>query len=117
MNTKFLASARFAAAAFATFAMLGVQPATAACFEGSVGCTDDHNIPVWALQELSCDSLWTVRNMIFDENGYCFQTAKAKAVFSNQGCMYTGMAGMPLNPYETQNIQTVRSVEQQKACY
>jgi hypothetical protein len=55
--------------------------------------------------------------MIFDENGYCFQTAKAKAVFSNDGCQFTSMTAMPLNQYETANIQTIRQIEKQKACY
>jgi len=109
-------AARLGAAAFATMVMTGTQPANAACFESGVDCTDDHNIPAWVLQQLSCDALWTVRNTIFDENGYCFQTAKAQAVYSNAGCMYTSMASMPLNSYEVTNIQTVRSVEKQKGC-
>jgi hypothetical protein len=55
--------------------------------------------------------------MIFDENGYCFRTARAAAVFSNEGCQYSSMAGMPLNSYETANIATIRQVERQKGCY
>jgi hypothetical protein len=97
--------------------MFASQPAAAACFESGVDCTDDHDIPAVILDSLSCDALWTVRNMIFDENGYCFQTAKAKAVFSNDGCQFTSMTAMPLNQYEAANIQTIRQVEKQKACY
>lgn len=107
----------FGAAVSALGLLLGAAPGQAACFESGVGCTDDHYIPASVLQPLSCDALWTVRNTIFDENGYCFRTARAQAVFSNAGCQYTGMAGMPLNSYESANIATIRQVEKQKGCY
>jgi YARHG domain len=109
-------SAASLAAACLGLAVLAAQPAWSACFE-QIGCTDNQYFSTTALKKLSCDSLWTVRNTIFDENGYCFQTAKAKAIFSNAGCMYTSYAGMPLNKYERANIEKVRSVEQQKGCY
>jgi len=116
MNAAFLCRAAVGAAV-SMFFVFGASSGNAACFESGVDCTDDHYIPAAVLQSLSCDALWTVRNMIFDENGYCFQTAKAKAVFSNDGCLYTSMAGMPLNSYETANIATIRQVEKQKGCY
>ena len=31
--------------------------------------------------------LWTARNTIYHENGYCFRTARGKANFSNDGCV------------------------------
>ena len=117
MNAAFLCRGCVVAAVSAMVLLFGAPPGNAACFESGVDCTDDHDIPASVLQPLSCDALWTVRNMIFDENGYCFQTAKAKAVFSNEGCQYASMAGMPLNAYETTNIATIRKVEQQKGCY
>jgi YARHG domain len=116
MNAHLASSAPLCAAVFAA-ALFASEPANAACFESGVDCTDDHNIPVPVLEQLSCDALWSVRNMIFDENGYCFQTAKALAVFSNEGCTYSSMASMPLNQYEIANIATIREVEKQKACY
>ena len=117
MNASIGKTLRLAAGAVAMTVGLGAPGANAACFESGVGCTNDHYIPASVLQLLSCDALWTVRNTIFDENGYCFQTAKAKAVFSNAGCQYTGMAQMPLNAYEIANIATVRKVEKAKGCY
>ena len=116
MTRNFTKPALLAAATIGFAALFTSQPAAAACFEGAVGCTDNATIPVAALEELSCDNLWTVRNMIFDENGYCFKTAKAKSVFSNDGCSYTTMAAMPLNSFEAKNIQLVQAVEKQKAC-
>jgi hypothetical protein len=108
--------ASFGAISFAV-ALFVSAPANAACFESGVDCTDDHEIPASMLQPLSCDALWTVRNMIFDENGYCFQSARGKSTFSSDGCAYTSMASMPLNQYELANIATVRQVEKQKGCY
>ena len=86
MTSYFTKPALLAAATIGFAAFFITPAANAACFEGAVGCTDNATIPVAALQELSCDNLWTVRNMIFDENGYCFKTAKAKDIFSNDGC-------------------------------
>ena len=117
MTRNFTRPALLAAAAIGFAAFFTTPAANAACFEGAVGCTDNAAIPVAALQELSCDSLWTVRNMIFDENGYCFKSDKALLSFSNDGCSYTTMASMPLNSYETKNIQLVQAVEKQKACH
>jgi YARHG domain len=115
MNASFSRNLRLGGAVFAVI-MFASQPASAACFESGVDCTDDHDIPAAVLDGLSCDALWTVRNMIFDENGYCFQTARGKATFSNDGCHFTTMAAMPLNQYEASNIATIRQVEKQKAC-
>jgi len=117
MSVTFLCRARAGAAASAMVSVLTASPGNAACFESGVDCTDDHNIPASVLQPLSCDALWTVRSMIFDENDYCFQSARAKAVFSNEGCQYTSMAGMSLNGYEAANIATIRQVERKKGCY
>ena len=103
----------FFAAAAAVLA--GTGSASASCFESGVGCTDTDLAPFAALQQLSCDSLWTVRNSIYNDNGACFVTAKAKAVFDNTGCMYT-TGNTPLNPVETQNISRIRQVEKQKHC-
>ena len=117
MTRNFTRPALLAAATIGFAAFFTTQPAAAACFDSGVGCSDSEVMSELTLQQLSCDSLWTVRNMIFDENGYCFKTAKAKSIFSNDGCSFTTMASMPLNSYETKNIQLVQAVEKQKACH
>jgi hypothetical protein len=101
-------------AGLATAAMAG--PVAAACFESGVGCTDDHYIPKAVLRTLSCDALWTVRNFIYDEKGYCFQTAKAQAVFSNEGCFITNASLIQFNAYERTNIDRLVAVEREKGC-
>jgi len=30
---------------------------------------------------MSCNALWNARNSIYAQNGYCFKTARARAVF------------------------------------
>jgi hypothetical protein len=91
-------------------------PASAACFESGVGCTDDHYISKKALNALSCDALWTVRNSIFDENGYCFKTTKAKNTFSNEDCFVSDATKLKLNAYERANVDRVVEVERRKGC-
>lgn len=90
--------------------------AGATCYESGVGCTDSETMPYWALRQLSCDSLWTVRNSIYYENGYCFKTAKAQAVFDNSSCLYSAAEQVPLNDYERRNIDRIVRVEREKGC-
>lgn len=89
--------------------------ANAACFE-QIGCTNDQYFDTNQLRTLSCDALWTVRNFMYDEHGYCFQTAKAQAVFSNEGCSITNGALIPFNAYERGNVDRIVAVEREKAC-
>jgi hypothetical protein len=115
MHRNPLRSVAMIAAAGIGLAMLAAQPASAACFE-QIGCTDNQNLSPQGLRQLSCDSLWLVRNTIFDENGYCFQTARGKATFSNAGCLYMTSAATPLNHYEQRNVDLIRKIERQKGC-
>ncbi len=97
-------------------AMAAGGPARAACFESGIGCTDDHYISRSRLKALSCDTLWTVRNTIYDERGYCFRTARAKDVFSNDDCTVTNASQLAFNAYERANIDRIVAVEKQKGC-
>lgn len=92
------------------------QPAQAACFESGIGCTDDHIIPRSRLNGLSCDALWTVRNTIYDERGYCFSTARARDVFSNDDCSVTNARQLSFNSFERANISRIVEVEHRKGC-
>jgi hypothetical protein len=104
------------AAALAALVMLAPGPATAACFENGVGCTNTGLMPTWALRQLSCDALWTVRNTIYYENGYCFKTSRGIAAFGNNGCSFSDMGMVPLNTYERNNVGRVVKVEKEKGC-
>jgi hypothetical protein len=101
---------------FAAAAFLVATPALAqSCFE-DVGCPYDHNIPKALLAQLSCDALWTVRNTIYRDNGYCFKSQRALSIWGNEGCAYWDAAAVPLNAYERTNINRIVSVEKQKGC-
>ena len=92
------------------------QPASAACFESGIGCTDSHFIPKSQLAQLSCDALWTVRNTIYDERGYCFRTERAMETFSNEDCSISNAKQLAFNRYERTNIDRIVAVERQKGC-
>ncbi len=95
---------------------LAPAPASAACFENGVGCTNDHVIPYPTLRQLSCGALWTVRNTIFYENGYCFQTNRGRAAFDNSGCTYYNSGSVPLSRIERENVNRILSVERSRGC-
>lgn len=111
-GTKRWFAALVAAASLAAVA----GPATAACFESGVGCTDDHRISTSVLRGLSCDALWTVRNSIYNDNGYCFKTSAARSVFDNSDCYVNNAANLHFNSYESTNISRIVSVEKQFGC-
>ena len=102
--------------ALVTLMALSPAPVGAACFESGVGCTNSGIIPYPALRRLSCDALWTVRNAIYADNGYCFQTARGRAAFDNSSCAYTDVGMVPLNAYERENIGRVVRVERERGC-
>lgn len=58
-----------------------------------------------------CGQLWYMRNLIFDQAGYCFRTAKARRYFSNAGC--TGASPRGADAAEVSRIQ---SLERQNGC-
>jgi hypothetical protein len=97
------------------FLLGGFTGARADCFEG-IGCTDSEYFSRPELRRLSCQNLWYVRNRIYDENGYCFKTRRAKRRFSNVGCSYRNEAAVPLNAYERANVLAIRKVERQSGC-
>lgn len=92
------------------------QPASAACFESGIGCPNDHYIPKNVLNTLSCDSLWMVRNSIYDERGFCFKTARALETFSNDDCYVTNASRLRFNAFERTNIDRIAAVERKKGC-
>jgi hypothetical protein len=68
--------------------------------------------PLANAQGASCDRLWYERNKIYARNGYCFQTARARAVFG-PGCFPPFGR---LNPWETQRVQEIQMWERQNGC-
>jgi hypothetical protein len=86
--------------------------AFANCYE-LIGCTDSDRFQRSDLRELSCQALWEVRNQIYYENGYCFQSDDAIDFFGNDGC-YTRRPAF--NRIEQANIDNISRVERQMGC-
>jgi hypothetical protein len=99
-------------------ALIGVgtpSPARANCYE-IIGCSDSQYFKLSDLKQLSCQSLWEVRNWIYKERGYCFKTPKTIAAFGNAGCLYDDVTQVPLNEFEKYNVKAVKKVEAKKGC-
>ena len=95
--------------------LVSTSVAMANCYEG-IGCDDSDNFQRSDLRRLSCHALWEVRNTIYQQNGYCFETDQAIANFGNEGCYVTSQAAVRLNAYERDNVATIRNVERSKGC-
>lgn len=89
--------------------------AMANCYE-LIGCDDSEYFAARDLRQLSCQSLWEVRNMVYQQNGYCFSTDRAKRAFGNQGCSITKQSQVRLNAFERENVARIATVEKTKGC-
>lgn len=89
--------------------------AMANCYE-IIGCDDSEYFQRSDLRQLSCQSLWEVRNLIYQQNGYCFSTARAQQAFGNAGCTITKQSAVRLNAYERENVAQIVAVERAKGC-
>jgi hypothetical protein len=101
----------------ATFAAAGqAGPARAACYE-DVGCTDSDRFSSRELASLaSCQVLWEMRNGIYAENGYCFETPRGIRAFGNDGCRYHNQSSVPMNAYERGNVGAIVKAERALGC-
>jgi YARHG domain len=103
------------AAGFALALTAASAPAYADCYEG-IGCTDSDMYTVDDLEALSCENLWFVRNRIYDENGYCFKTARAISQFDNSGCWVKNQANVKLSSIERHNVNAIVEAEKANGC-
>ena len=101
------------AIAFAMLASTG--PAMANCYE-IIGCDDSDYFTRADLRQLSCQSLYEVRNLIYKQNGFCFSSNRAKQTFGNDGCWITKQSQVRLNAVERDNAATIAAVESAKGC-
>lgn len=91
-----------------------VSPSVAECY--SFGCTDEDEFAYEDLEDLRCNQLWTLRNIIYDEAGYCFKTARGKKAFDNSDCEIEDMEDVELSQIEHANIAVIQEVESDKGC-
>lgn len=66
--------------------------------------------------ESYCNQLWEQRNSIFNQAGYCFQTPRALARFSNENCKYRNITDVPLSEIDRRAIQAIKSKESVNSC-
>lgn len=61
---------------------------------------------------MTCGQLWYARNAIYAQNGYCFKTARARAVFG-RGCFppYGRLSSL-----EQQQVNEIQYWERRKGC-
>ena len=95
---------------------LSAGSAVAACYD-VFGCS---NRDYFAYRDLvsgpNCEFLWQMRNSIYQENGYCFRTARGIATFGNDGCRYTSDGAVPMNRIERANVATIKRAESALGC-
>lgn len=103
------------AAGAIVFLSAGATPARADCFE-DIGCTDSDRFDIDDLVELSCENLWYVRNSIYDENGYCFQTARGRREFDNSDCWVRNQSKVKLSQIERHNVNQIVEAESENGC-
>jgi len=85
------------------------------CYE-NVGCPHKDRITEAQVRELSCENLWLIRNTIYYQHGYCFQTDRGRRTFSNSRCTTNSIGDLQLNSVEVANIAVLESVERRKHC-
>jgi len=95
---------------------LAANAAAADCYD-VFGCTDRNH---FRLQDLvsgpNCEFLYVMRNRIYAQHGYCFQTPRAIATLGNAGCVTANANALGLNAVELANAATILQAERAMGC-
>ena len=90
--------------------------ARADCYD-VFGCTDRN---AFKLADLlagpTCEFLYTMRNGIYAQHGYCFHTARGKATFGDANCVSGDPERLGLSRLEKSNAATILKAEKVKGC-
>jgi hypothetical protein len=93
-----------------------VASANADCYD-VFGCTNAARFHINDLMSgPNCEFLYTMRNGIYAEHGYCFHTARGRATFGNQGCVSGDANARGLNATERYNAGVILQAERAKGC-
>ena len=115
MKTPILATLFMFAACGTSFSQISASIDQPQCYEG-VGCPHQDRITEEQARDLPCDNLWLVRNTIFHQRGFCFQTARGRKEFDNRRCSANSVAELKLSDVEKANVATLEKVERSKNC-
>lgn len=63
-----------------------------------------------------CGELWTMKNQIYKDRGYCFKTAKAIAQFGNAGCEYDTQSEVPLSDVDRTVVADIKKSMKRQGC-
>ena len=63
-------------------------------------------------RDMSCDELWYERNLFYAQKGYCFKTARARAIFKDACFPPYG----ELDRWEQEQVELIRGWERRKGC-
>lgn len=69
--------------------------------------------PLASYAQEPCDDMWFVRNLIFDQNGYCFGSNLGQAVFDNSNCI---TKSPDLSKDDKAKIAAVKNMEGRWGC-
>lgn len=70
-----------------------------------------------AAAQTTCEALWQQRNAYFHRRGYCFQSARGQAAFSNQNCIPgLSAANVPLSSAERAAVSQIKAQERAMGC-
>jgi YARHG domain len=101
-------------AAVLAFCVLISGPAAAGCH--LVDCVEEVPVSKADLEPLTCETLWILRNSIFDQYGYCFKTKKAMDWFNNDDCKIDDAEALPISAIQKSNIEKIKAMESWKGC-
>lgn len=114
MVSRSLAFLTAVAAASLGLATLGTTPASAGCH--LIDCVENVYLSPKDVATHSCESLWILRNSIYDDAGYCFSSARGMKWFINDGCTIADQEAVPLNDDQRANIDVLKAAEAGKGC-
>lgn len=63
-----------------------------------------------------CETLWTQRNAIFRDAGYCFHTARGMQMFGNEKCRYDNERDLPLSDRQREAVKQIVAAEARGRC-
>ena len=97
-------------------ALLAATAARADCYD-VFGCSNRDAFQLGPLLDgPNCDFLYTMRNRIYAEHGYCFRTPRAIATLGNDNCHVADVGRLGLNRVEQGNAATILRAEHIKNC-
>ncbi len=69
-----------------------------------------------SLAQASCASLWSARNQIYKDAGYCFKTSRAIRAFGNAGCSFDDINDVPLTARQRAAVRDIVAQERRMGC-